>query len=238
MTLVISFRPRIVPTAAAVTMIVLTAALGDWQLNRAAYKAELQTRLAQQQRQPAVTIGGERIEAAALDYHPVHVRGVFDAAHTVLVDNRVHQGVVGYWVVSPLKIAGSERYVLVKRGWIAAGPDRKHLPGIATPSQEVEIEGIALPANPPVFELSRETVAGKIWQNITVDRYREQYGLDLQPLIVQQRSDTPDGLARDWTAPTFGIERHRAYAFQWFSLALVILILYIALNVRRKNIAA
>jgi cytochrome oxidase assembly protein ShyY1 len=41
-------------------------------------------------------------------------------------------------------------------------------------------------------------------------------------------------LVRDWALPTLGIERHRAYALQWFSMAAVILILYVVLNVRRK----
>jgi len=224
-----------VPTLAAIAGIVMTALLGNWQLNRAAHKADLQTRLQQAARGPAVLIGRDPVDAGPLLYHPVEARGQFDAQRTVYIDNRVHQGTVGYLIASPLRLAGSDRYVLVERGWVAAGPDRKTLPTVVTPPGEVEIKGIATPANPPLFELSQQVQAGNLWQNLTVDRYRQRFGIDLQPIIIQQHNELPDGLVRDWQPPSLGIERHRGYALQWFAMALAILILYVVLNVRRTR---
>ena len=230
----LSFRPTLLPTAAAVAGIIATALLGDWQLNRAAHKAEMEARIREGANSSPVRIDGAALVPQSILYHNVEVRGQFDSDRTVYLDNRVHQGRAGYQVVSPLKIAGSSRYVLIERGWVAAGPARSRLPDVMTPAGEVEITGTATPPNPPVFELSRQVQAGKLWQNLTVDRYRSQFALDLQPTIVQQRNELPDGLVRDWALPTLGIERHRAYALQWFSMAEVILILYVVLNVRRK----
>jgi len=215
--------------------VVVTALLGDWQLNRAAYKAELEARIREAARLPPVHIGSGTIEPRSILYHNVEARGEFDPDRTVYLDNRLHQGRAGYRVLSPLKIAGSSRYVLVDRGWVAAGPDRRQLPRVVTQAGEVEVAGMATPANPPVFELSKQVQAGKVWQNLTVDRYRSQFALDLQPIIIQQHNDLPDGLVRDWQAPSLGIERHRAYALQWFSMALAILVIYVVLNVRRKT---
>ena len=230
----LSFRPTLLPTAAAVAGIIATALLGDWQLNRAAHKAEMEARIREGANSSPVRIDGTALVPQSILYHNVEVRGQFDPDRTVYLDNRVHQGRAGYQVVSPLKIAGSSRYVLIERGWVAAGPARSRLPDVMTPAGEVEITGTATPPNPPVFELSHQVQAGKLWQNLTVDRYRSQFALDLQPTIVQQRNELPDGLVRDWALPTLGIERHRAYALQWFSMAAVILILYVVLNVRRK----
>ena len=231
----LSFKPALVPTAAAIVGIVVTALLGNWQLNRAAYNAGLEARIHEAARLPPLRIGGGMIEPQSVLYHNVQVRGEFDPARTVYVDNRVHQGRAGYQVVSPLKIAGGSRYVLVERGWVAAGPDRSRLPAIVTPMGEVDVAGMATPANPPVFELSQQVLAGKVWQNLTLDRYRTHFGLDLQPILIQQKSELPDGLIRDWQLVSLGIDRHRAYALQWFSMALAILILYVVLNVRRKT---
>jgi len=233
-----SFKPGLVATTAAIIGILIAALLGDWQLHRAAHKSELQARLVEASRSPALAIGRDAIDPAAMAYHPVQVRGHLDADRTVYIDNRVHQGIVGYVVVSPLQISGSDRYVLVERGWVAAGPDRTRLPAVAAPPGDVDIHGIALPGNPRLFELSHDVLAGKVWQNLTVDRYRERFGIELQPVIVQQHNEMPDGLVRDWAPPSLGIERHRAYAFQWFSLAVVILILYVTLNVRRNKVPA
>jgi surfeit locus 1 family protein len=231
----LSFKPTLVPTLVAIAGIVMTALLGNWQLNRAAHKADLQTRLQQAARGPAVLIGRDPIDAGSLLYHPVEARGQFDAQRTVYIDNRVHQGTVGYLIASPLRLTRSDRYVLVERGWVAAGPDRKTLPTVVTPPGEVEIKGIATPANPPLFELSQQVQAGNLWQNLTVDRYRQRFGIDLQPIIIQQHNEVPDGLVRDWQPPSLGIERHRGYALQWFAMALAILILYVVLNVRRTR---
>ena len=51
----------------------------------------------------------------------VSVAGQFDPAHEILLDNRVLNGKPGYQVVTPLKMDGTELYVLVDRGWVARG---------------------------------------------------------------------------------------------------------------------
>lgn len=231
----LSFKPSLWPTLAALVGVVGTAMLGDWQLNRAAHKAELQMHLTEAARSPAVAIGRDTVDGASILYRPVEIRGTFEPDKTIYVDNRVHQGRPGYIVATPLHIANSTRYVLVERGWLPAGSDRRHLPAVTTPPGEVEVKGIATPANPPVFELSKQVESGALWENLTLDRYRARYPLDLQPLIVQQHNDLADGLVRDWQPPTLGIDRHRAYALQWFSMALAILVIYVVLNVRRKR---
>ena len=45
---------------------------------------------------------------------------------------------------------------------------------------------------------------------------------------------TPE-LIREWAAPDLGVERHYGYAFQWFALSALILILYLIANVRRNH---
>src|SRR6476620_2825931 len=109
----LSFKLTLVPTAAAIAGIVITALLGDWQLNRAAQKAALQTRLQQAARGPAVAIGRDPVDAGALLYHPVEARGQLDAERTVHIDNRVLHGTVGYLIASPLRLTGADRYVLI-----------------------------------------------------------------------------------------------------------------------------
>ena len=153
---------------------------------------------------------------------------------TVYIDNRVHQGTVGYLIASPLRLAGSDRYVLVERGWVAAGPDRKTLPTVVTPPGEVEIKGIATPANPPRV---RAVAAGAGGQPVAEldggslpPAFRHRSAADHHP--AAQRAAGRSG-ARLAAARSLGIERHRGYALQWFAMALAILILYVVLNVRR-----
>jgi surfeit locus 1 family protein len=40
------------------------------------------------------------------------------------------------------------------------------------------------------------------------------------PFILREvETGAQDGLLRDWAPPTSGVDRHYAYAFQWFALA-------------------
>jgi len=76
-------------------------------------------------------------------------------------------------------------------------------------------------------------VEGKVWQNLTLERYRDAFPLALQPVVIQQESPLDDGLVREWDAPDLGVDKHRGYAFQWLALALTILVFYIVTHVGR-----
>jgi surfeit locus 1 family protein len=225
---------RLVPTLAAVAGVVLTAYLGNWQLDRAAYKQGLQARADLAERQPPVQVPGEPAPADTLAFRRIEAEGEFRPELTILLDNRVHQGMVGYEVLTPLRIA-PEMHLLVNRGWIRGEATRARLPEVGTPAGRVRIEGIALPASQRYLELSPETVSGRVWQNLDLDRYARGYALALQPVVVQQRNELADGLVRAWRRPDSGVDRHRAYALQWFVMSAVIAILYLVLHVRRRK---
>ena len=86
-------------------------------------------------------------------------------------------------------------------------------------------------------ELSKDAAVqeGKVWQNLTLERFHQWSGLQLQPVVMQQTSDTKDGLERAWEPPNLGADKHRSYALQWYSMAALILVLYVVLNFRKQS---
>jgi len=126
-------------------------------------------------------------------------------------------------------------HVLVNRGWIAGPPDRSRLPEVRTPADEVEVGGVALVPGRQVFELSSRVTEGAVWQNLTIDRYRAAHPIAVQPFVLRQDTPLDDGLKREWTAPDFGIDKHYAYAAQWFLLAATAFIFYGYAHVRRRR---
>ncbi len=229
-----SFRPPWWATLAAALGIALTLALGKWQLNRAAQKEALQLRLERLSHEPPVQLSAALARPDALELRRVEVRGEFAARETFYVDNRIYQGRVGYYVVTPLRIAGSDTYVLVKRGWVAGTGRREMLPEVETPAGTVTVTGIVMPGRERVMALSDEPAEGRVWQRIDVDLFRQQFPFPLLPIVVQQTGAADDGLVRDWPPLNLGVERHKAYALQWFAFAVTLLVLYIALNAKRK----
>jgi surfeit locus 1 family protein len=228
-------KPGIWPTLAAAAGIALTVALGNWQLGRGHDKTVLAERLESASRDALITLPADEISSDDVVWRRVEVRGRFEPKYTVFIDNRVLHGIAGYHVVTPLKIRGGERYVLVNRGWVAGTDARNMLPQIVTPADEVLVLGLATVPSTRYFELSPRVAEGNVWQNLTLARYREAVPIAIQPVVIRQENDLADGLERVWDAPDLGIQMHYGYAFQWFALAATILIFYLVAYVRKNQ---
>ena len=239
------FRPGWGTSIAAAVAMAIALSLGNWQVRRAEEKLALQERFENRGRGATLQVPSRLVEVKDVEYARVSVRGEFLPHHTILLDNRVRNGVVGYDVVTPVKIEGGELCVLVNRGWIAAGPRRDVLPKFPTPADPQSLEGIAVVAGSRYFELGADHAAGKqtaaaaeqVWQHLNFERYAETTRLALQPFLIRQTSASDDGLARVWERPDRGVDIHRGYAFQWYSLAALILVLYVVLNLRSIDTA-
>lgn len=219
----------------------MTLALANWQLNRAHEKEALAARLEARAKDAPARVTAGAMSAQNFEWRRVTAQGRFEPRHGVLIDNRIHRGVAGYHVIMPLEIAsagggtrgGGSRYVLVNRGWVAGVPGRVRLPEIKTPEGAVVVTGLALMPGRRFLELSAQTVTGNVWQNLTIERYRDAFPIAVEPLVIQQESPLDDGLARDWEPPDVGISKHYGYAFQWLALALTIAVFYLVTHVRR-----
>lgn len=216
----------------------MTLALANWQLNRAHEKEERAARLAELARDAPVSLAAAEARAEDVEWRQVTARGRFEPKYGVLIDNRIRRGVAGYHVVMPLEVGkaggGDSRYVLVNRGWIAGNPERARLPEVRTPAETVEVTGLAVVPSRRFLELSGRAAEGRVWQNLTLERYRAAYPIPLQPVMIRQESPLDDGLAREWDAPDLGVEKHYGYAFQWLALAATILVFYLVTHVRRR----
>ena len=203
-----SFRPRLWALALAAAACAAGIALGNWQSGRADQK-----------------------RAAAARLERVVVEGEFLPKYTVYLDNKTRRGRPGYEIVTPVRLRGSNSHVLVNRGWVAAGPTRAALPEVPTPAGQVRIEGIALERLPRVLTIHENP--GKVRQTLDVDAYAAETGLELEPRVIEQHSAAPDGLVHDWAPHGTGIEKHEAYALQWYSLAALAVVLVIVLSFRK-----
>jgi cytochrome oxidase assembly protein ShyY1 len=146
---------------------------------------------------------------------------------SVYLDNRMRQGVAGFDLVTPLAIGDTLPLVLVDRGWIARDmQDRTRMPA-APVAGEVVIEGLAVSRMPRLLELggTQERRLPGIWQNLEFETFEQVHGRRVARFVVQQTSETPDGLVRDRARPATGVEKHRGYALQWYSLAALIAVL-------------
>jgi len=205
-----SFRPRLWAFALALAACAAGIALGRWQSGRADDK-----------------------RAAAAKVQRIVVHGEFLPERTVLLDNKLRGGRPGYEVVTPLRLAEGI-HVLVNRGWIEAPPRREQLPEVGTPRGRIRIEGVILERLPQPLKLG-EAAKGRVRQSVELKEFAAEIGLPLQAFVVEQHSDTGDGLLREWPRPDAGAEKNAAYALQWYSLAALAIVLAVVLSFRRRD---
>ncbi len=237
------FRPGLWPTLAVAVLAPSMVALGFWQLHRADEKQALQEEYDARANGPAVRIEPRMQRAEDLRFYRVTVRGTYDTANQLYIDNRVHQGRAGYHVVTPLRIEDSELRVLVNRGWLAVGPDRAQLPSAPVPTGLQEIKGVAtVPADKP-FRLGAEAALRSdgqtLWQHMDLVRFAASVRYPVQPVLVLLDADSAaGGFTREWSRLDAGIAVHHGYAFQWFMLAATLLAIYLFLGWRRREAPA
>ncbi|MHB1094070.1 SURF1 family protein [Thiobacillus sp.] len=229
------FSPGVWPTLATVFFFVLTLGLGNWQTGRAETKRALQERYDMAMREAPIHVGDTPLDRDSVLYRKLEVRGVFDAAHTILLDNRIYKGVAGYHILTPLVINGGPLAILVNRGWVAVGRSREQIPLPPTPRGVVTLEGMAVDPHSRYLELMHTAVQGRVWQNLDFDRYAATTRLQLQPVLLLQMTPLDDGLQRDWPRPDTGVSMHVGYAIQWYSLATTLAVLWLVLNLKRHR---
>lgn len=224
----------------AVTLLALggTAALGRWQLSRAAEKQRLQADIEARAQQPVLdgaTLAGDR-PGEALIHRGIVARGQWIAARTIFLDNRQMNAKPGFYAVTPLQLEGSRAVVLVQRGWVPRNfQDRLQVPQIETPAGTVEVRGRIAPPPSKLYQLG-EVQRGPIRQNLDLAQFGAETGLPLVDVSIQQLGGPSEGLLRDWPQASTGIDKHYGYAFQWFGLSTLIAILYVWFQIVRRFI--
>ena len=228
---------------AAVLATALTARLGLWQLDRARQKLDLQARIEARADLPPLSsadLAGDDTAAQAQHYRRIVLQGRWLPERTVYLDNRQMDARQGFFVVTPLLLAGGDA-VLVQRGWSPRDfSERSRLLPVPTSAGDVQLEGRIAPSPSKLLALAGAET-GTIRQNLDVIDFSRETGLRLRPLSVQQTGPAKrlavagdaarldpatalppalpdDGLLRHWLAPAVDVSKHHGYAFQWFAL--------------------
>jgi surfeit locus 1 family protein len=222
----------------------ITFSLGMWQIGRAAEKTALQN-AKQQQADQSVLDGrslGTAFEGAtqrqALIHRRVALKGQWLPEHTVFLDNRQMNAKPGFFALTPLRLEGTGSVVLVQRGWAPRSfTDRTALPELQTPEGLVEVPGHLAPWPSRLYDFGG-TETGPIRQNLDLTAYRQATGLQVLEVSLLQSGPASEGLLREWPLVASGVAKHHGYAFQWFGLSGLIVLLYVWFQIvqpRRKK---
>jgi cytochrome oxidase assembly protein ShyY1 len=229
------FRPGWLPSLLVLALLPLLCGLGGWQLQRAAQKRALLAQAASAAAAAPLAVGElARLDAPA--FRRVRLQGRFDAAHSLLLDNRLRGGRPGVELLQPFLDRPSGRWLLVNRGWLP-WPDRRTPPAFATPAGELSLLASVYRAPGTAFLLGRAAPSAD-WPRLVVaaDAAALWRELARTGLNVELRlAPGPASYVGDWPLASVGPERHLGYAVQWFALATTLLGLYLWFGVRQAR---
>ncbi|MGA8262178.1 MAG: SURF1 family protein [Arenicellales bacterium] len=256
------FRPSWKVTLAALVVFPTLVGLGVWQLHRAKEAAEMRDHFRARSKMAALDINHGAPDPASGEFRRARVSGRYRADLTIYLDNKIMNGVPGYDILTPLAIADEKksesgeagaggvdsgtgrRFILVNRGWISWGRSRETLPAVDTPGGPVVVSGMLKAPPAKYFTLQRhvnDKTFQPLWENLDLGRYRKVTGLKVSPLVLllDPGDRQGGGFIRRW--PRYNdpwVERHNGYATQWFSMAFILVVMYVGLNVEKRDTAS
>ena len=231
---------RWVFTVVVLVVLPILVSLGFWQLDRADQKRRLQEEYDRRAHDAPIRITGRQQPVEELRFYKVEAVGRYEERYQVLLDNRVHNGRAGYYVLTPLRLEGSEVRVLVNRGWIPLGRSRQELPQVPTEAGLRRVHGVATVPLKHRFRLGepvdRRIKWSPVWQYLDLDRYQAAVPFSIQPVVILLDPEVEaGGFVRQWKRLDAGIAVHQGYAFQWFSLAVALMGIYLFLMLRPRR---
>lgn len=234
-------RVAALPAVATLLMLALLVSAGLWQLDRAEEKRALAAEQAYRgTKTPVVLLPGllDETNPAQLRHRLSNALGQYRGQQQYLLDNRTHAHAAGYHVLTPFRLQGSNVHVLVNRGWLPVGADRRRLPDLSVNQQPLSVQGMIVDPPAPGLALGASGYEAGGWpkvvQRIDLVRMQEQLNSPLLPFILRLSPASEHGYQRDWKIQTgLSPQRHVGYAVQWFALAVALLGLSLWVAVKR-----
>ena len=239
---------RIAATVSALLVIAIGCAAGIWQLARADSKIALAANLLARQQMPILSANVGSLTLADASERRMIARGQYIPQAAIWLDNRPrpippagsNASQSGFYLLMPLRLEGRDEVLWINRGWVPRNNEsRESLPPVKTPANVVNIEGIVFAHPGKVYALGEnkapvDTGKPRIEQNFDLAAEGKLRGWAQSPYILREiDTGIDDGLLREWAPLTTGVDRHYAYAFQWFALAIAGFLFWLVTGLRQ-----
>jgi cytochrome oxidase assembly protein ShyY1 len=195
--------------------------LGLWQGDRALQKEQRIERIEQLNNKDALTLS-QILELSSDEINdlPIRLNGGFIDGKQFLLDNQTNKGQLGYRVYQIFNV--DNKSVLVNLGWVLGSINRQELPDIQPIIGNYQLKGHVRLIEPGILLMEQQFTENQ-WplrvQQIELEKFSQLIGTQLLPFVVYLDKTDKVGYKKNWKPIVMPPEKHRAYAFQWYSLA-------------------
>lgn len=231
----------------------LTFSLGQWQTGRAQEKQTLFDAQARALAAEPVSPASARLDLDNLSYRKIELRGRFEAKALIYIDNRQVNGRPAVQVVQGFRPEGANFLIPVDRGLLLRNPaeprlapnmpagamrdgEMFNLQGTILPrfAQSAELRGIALGDTENI--VMAQSNGFEVWSNFSVDEFEKRTGEPVSNFVVTQQPVAQTAGHQPQASIAGGfyhlavplqeqVAKHRGYAFQWFTMSAVLVLL-------------
>ena len=220
-------RRNILAALLAVVVAAVCVRLGIWQLQRLGERRARNAAVSARLAAPPVSLNQLPGDPTAARYRRVRLTGTLDFDHEIVLTGRSRQGAPGVHIVTPLRLDGSDRAVLVNRGWVYA-PDA----ATVERSRWFEPERVSLYGYVDVFPLPtaanpRSIGAQRAWRRLDTARIAQTLPYPIEPfyvVVLGTQGEQPRTAPVRLQLPPLDEGPHKNYAIQWFSFATIAIV--------------
>ena len=237
------FNFTLIPTIAFIVAFICFIQLGFWQLERASEKNNINSNYTLRQDDALINLNNTNSinNKEALLWRRAEVNGSFLNKKNIILDNQIFNQIAGFNILTPFLIKDSNYVVLINRGWhpnLASRdliPDIQNLEGIKALKGHIAkfpSSGISLGQN------NIETLNASVFrmQRLDFDELKYFLTFNLLPYMIYIDPLIDKGNYNTFKLPAPDSEKNYGYAFQWFAFAFTLLIIFIKIGIRRKNV--
>ena len=230
-----------------------TFSLGQWQTSRAQEKQALFDAQARALAAAPISPMGAQLDLDNLSYRKIELRGRFKDKALIYIDNRQINGRPAVQVVQGFQPEGQSFLIPVDRGLLVRNPaDPRRAPdmpeGALGNTQRFDLKGTVLPRFAQSAELrgmqlgdagniyKEESNGFQVWSNFSTQEFEKQVGEKVSNYVVTLQPVAQTGETQVETRQVDGfyhvpvplqeqVAKHKGYAFQWFTMSAVLLLL-------------
>jgi surfeit locus 1 family protein len=233
-------RAGLIGTGVVLVVALVCVRLGFWQLARREQRQARNAALVQRLTAAPLALQRAPTDTTGLIFTPATVEGRYDHHHTIVLAGRSLRGIPGAHVLTPVIFPGGGSAVLVNRGWMpAADGATVKLDSLDHPL-DAKVTGLLVPfpsAQRRGATVNTDSSFRRVWFTVDAKALRAQFPYAVSPIQLQALPgpDAPQFPIR-LPRPELDEGPHLGYAIQWFSFALIFLVGWVTLMLRKGEL--
>lgn len=225
---IFGLKYQLIPLIVILISITILNSLGNWQLHRLSQKKSFIQKIHRNIVSPPLVV--HNINHNIQHYDKIEIEGKFLKDKHIFLYGKRSAALEkdGYYLISPFKTKNNQ-ILLVSRGWMPQST-KNNFYQYNQSTDQIKIIGITLPSETQKLFVPKNDTTKSVWFNLDLNMAKENIGIDITSFYLMQvnSSDLPKGAKPLSDTYLNKIQNnHMEYAITWYSLSIVLAILFI-----------